>query len=242
MPPANVKDFTIKPDSEWRDLIVRNPLFQKVPDDILSSLVAMAYTRHLPDRARLHAKGDLPDGLYAVIKGCIRASSATADGREALLALFEEGCWFGESSLLEDLPRAYNADAQGDSELLVIPREKFNALLDQHPELYRHFIPFLCQRIRLSTLLLEGHALFSLEERLASRLLLLAQNVLQGGTDKPRQTLGISQENLAQMLGTSRQSINKALREWETKGWIERHYGGITLCDLEAMKRLSMAG
>lgn len=241
MPPANVKDFTITPDSEWRDLILRNPLFQNMPDAILSALVAMSCTRHLPDRARLHAKGDLPDGLYAVIKGCIRASSSTADGREALLALFEEGCWFGESSLLEDLPRAYNADAQGDSDVLVIPREKFNALLDAHPELYRHFIPFLCQRIRLSTLLLEGHALFTLEERLASRLLLLAQNALQGGMDKPRHTLSVSQENLAQMLGTSRQSINKVLRDWEAKGWIARRYGGITLCNLEAMEQLSMA-
>lgn len=239
---SNVKVLTITSDFDRREFLLRNPLFQKLPEEILAALVAMTYARHLPDRARLHAKGDLPDGLYAVVKGCIRASSSTADGREALLALFDEGCWFGESSLLEDLPRAYNADAQGDCELLVIPRERFNALLDAHPVLYRHFIPFLCQRIRLSTLLLEGHALFSLEERLASRLLLLAQNALQGGTAKPRHTLSVSQENLAQMLGTSRQSINKVLREWEIKGWIERHYGGITLCDLDAMKRLSMAG
>jgi CRP-like cAMP-binding protein len=228
-------------DSIRRDFLLRSPLFQKVPDDLLAALVEITYTRQLPDRTRLHAKGDPADGMYAVVKGCIRASSSTADGREALLALFDEGCWFGESSLLDGLPRAFNADAQGDSEVLVIPRDHLNSLLDARPELYRYIIPFLCQRIRLSTLLLEGNALLSLEERLASRLLLLAQNALQGGTDKPRHTLTLSQENLSQMLGTSRQSINKVLKDWETNGWIERHYGSITLCDLEAMKRLSMA-
>ena len=172
----------------------------------------------------------------------MRASSSTPDGREALLALFEAGCWFGESSMLEGVPRAYHASAQGDCTLLVIPRDRLNALLNQHPELYRYFIPFLCQRIRLSTLLLEGNVLLSLEERMASRLLLLAQNALQGGTEKPRHTLGLSQEDLSQMLGTSRQSINKVLKDWEENGLIERHYGSITLCDMEALKQLSMPG
>ncbi|WP_158592326.1 Crp/Fnr family transcriptional regulator [Noviherbaspirillum sedimenti] len=213
-----------------------------MPEDILTALVEMMHVRHLPDRARLHDKGAPPEGMYAVVRGCIRVSSSTRDGREALLALMEPGCWFGESSLLEGLPRAYQADAQGDSELLVMPRAQLNALLESRPELYRHFIPFLCQRIRLSTLLLEGNALLSLEERLASRLLLLAQNVLQGGTDEPRHTLGVSQENLSQMLGTSRQSINKVLKEWEQNGLIQRHYGSITLCDLSALERLSMPG
>lgn len=242
MPIPTVKVLTITPDFDRRAFLLRHPLFQKVPEDILAALVAMTYTRQLSDRARLHAKGDPSDSMYAVLKGCIRASSSTRDGREALLALFEEGCWFGESSMLEGVARAYHASAQGDCTLLVMPRDRLNALLDRHPELYRYFIPFLCQRIRLSTLLLEGNVLLSLEERLASRLLLLAQNALQGGTDKPRHTLGLSQEDLSQMLGTSRQSINKVLREWEVKGWIERHYGGITLCDLESLERLSIPG
>lgn len=239
MPASTVKAFTIANEAMRRDFLLRNPLFHNVPTEILEGLVEIAYVRHLPDRARLYAKGDAPDGMYAVIKGCVRASSSTADGREALLALFEEGCWFGESSLLEGMPRAYQADAQGDCELLVIPRERLNGLLDAHPALYRYFIPFLCQRIRLSTLLLQDNALLSLEERLASRLLLLAQNFLQGGTDAPRHTLKLSQESLSQMLGTSRQSINKVLKEWERSGLIELHYGSISLCDPDALKRLA---
>lgn len=237
-----VKVFTIATNAERRSFLLRNPLFQQMPEDALTTLVEMTHARQLSDRNRLHDKGAPPEGMYGVAKGCIRVSSSTPDGREALLALMEPGCWFGESSLLEGLPRAYQADAQGDCELLVIPREKLNSLLDARPELYRHFIPFLCQRIRLSTLLLEGNALLSMEERLASRLLLLAQNALQGGADEPRHTLGLSQENLSQMLGTSRQSINKVLKEWERNGLIQCHYGSITLCDLGALQRLATPG
>jgi CRP-like cAMP-binding protein len=236
---STVGVFTITDKARRRDFLLRNPLFQNVSADILESLVEITCLRRLPDRARLYDKGDPPEGMYALIKGCIRASSSTSDGREALLALFEEGCWFGESSVLEGTPRAYQADAQGDCELLMVPREQLNALLDAHPVLYRNFITFLCQRIRLSTLLLENNALLTMEERLASRLLLWSQNSLQGDTTVPRHTLKVSQESLSQMLGTSRQSINKVLREWERSGLIELRYGSITLCDLEALTRLA---
>jgi len=239
MPGSTVGVFTITEKATRREFLLRNPLFQDVPADILDSLVEITSLRQLPDRARLYEKGAAPDGMYAVLKGCIRASSTTAEGREALLALFEEGCWFGESSALEGTPRNYQADAQGDCELLFVPRDRLAGLLEAQPALYRYIIPFLCQRIRLSTLLLENNALLTMEERLASRLLLLAQNILQGANAMPRQTLKLSQENLSLMLGTSRQSINKVLREWERSGLIELHYSSITLCDLDALQRLA---
>ena len=194
------------------------------------------------DGARLFAKGDPPDAMYGVVRGCIRAVSSTPDGREALLALMEPGCWFGESSLFEGQPRAYEARAQGETELVVMPGAKLDALLSVKPELYRHFVPLLCQRIRLSTLLLEGNALLSLEGRLANRLLLLYWNVLQGGASEPRPALHLSQEDLSQMLGSSRQSISKLLGEWEKSGWIRRHYGGINLVEPSALQHLSQCG
>jgi CRP-like cAMP-binding protein len=242
MPLENVKGFTIGAAFDRRAFINRSPLFQSMPPDAIEALAAMSYMRQLHDRALLFDKGDRPEGLYAVIEGCIRATSSTADGREALLAMLEPGCWFGESSLLEDGPRAYRADAQGDCALLVIPRAQLLALLDARPELYRHFVPMLCQRIRMSTQIMESNALLSLEGKVARRLILLYQNALQGSSEKPRHTLPISQEDLSQMIGTSRQSINKVLKEWEMGGLVERHYGSITLLDPDALERLSMPG
>lgn len=222
--------------------IEASPLFRHMPSDVHAQLVTMASMRRLPDRARLHAKGDVPDGIYAVHKGIIRASASTLDGREGLLALMEPGCWFGESSMLEGTRRTYDADAQGECEVLVIPRGALQALLDVRPALYKHIVPFLCQRIRLSLQLLESHALLPLEGQLARRLLLLARNALQGDDEQVRATLSLSQESLARMLGASRQSINKVLKVWESNGMIHQTYGGITLCDLALLESLASPG
>lgn len=225
-----------------RELLFRNPLFRDIPEDMRDALARIACVRHYTDGSILHLRGDEPDGLYLVLKGCVRATSSTADGREALLALIEPGTWFGESSVLEGRPRAYDASADGNVDLLVIPAEQLNALLGARPELYRHFIPLLCQRIRLSTMLLESNALLSLEGRLASRLLVMSQNVLQGSGEQPRLTLRLSQEALSQMLGTTRQSINKVLGEWERNGLIRRQYGRIILCDTAGLQQLALPG
>lgn len=231
-----VKDLTLAAHIE------ASPVFRAMPADVRARLVAISTMRHLPDRARLHAKGDAPEGIYAVHKGIIRASASTADGREGLLALLEPGCWFGESSMLEGTPRTYDADAQGECEVVVVPRTGLQALLDERPELYRHVVPFLCQRIRLSMQLLESHALLPLEGQLARRLLLLSRNALQGDVDQGRVALALSQETLARMLGTSRQSVNKVLKLWEANGLIQQSYGSITLCDLALLESLSSPG
>ncbi|HEX9172465.1 MAG TPA: cyclic nucleotide-binding domain-containing protein, partial [Telluria sp.] len=113
--------------------IAASPIFRAMAPAVQAELVAMSTMRHLPDRARLHAKGDAPEGIYAVHTGIIRACASTPDGREGLLALLEPGCWFGESSALEGTPRTYDADAQGDCEVLVVPRAGLQALLDAQP-------------------------------------------------------------------------------------------------------------
>jgi CRP-like cAMP-binding protein len=222
--------------------IEASPMFRHMPRDVQDQLVAMATMRRLPDRVRLHAKGDAPEGIYAVHKGIIRASASTQDGREGLLALMDPGCWFGESSMLEGSPRTYDADAQGDCEVLFIPRPGLQGLLDARPALYKHVVPFLCQRIRLSLQLLESHALLPLEGQLARRLLLLSRNALQGDVDQGRVVLSLSQETLARLLGTSRQSVNKVLKAWEANGLIQQSYGIITLCDLALLETLSSPG
>ena len=234
MASATVKGFTIPSREDRRRFLLDNALFSNLPEEVLDTLVDMARIRHLKDRARLHGKGHLPDGMYAVLQGCIRATSCLPSGREVLLSLVEPGSWLGESSLFDGLPRAYDAYAQGDCTLLQLPKDGLDQLLEERPQLYRYFVQLLCQRVRLSLLLLEANALLPLEGRLAGRLVLLSE---QGGAT--RITLHLSQENLSQMLGTSRQSINKVLKIWEQAGLISLRYGSITLINLEALRQLA---
>lgn len=199
----------------------------------------MVRLRTLKHQQQLFAKGAPPEGMFAVIRGHIRITSTTAGGREALLTLHRAGDWFGESSVFDGQPRGFSASAHGECLLLMIPISKFNALLDSQPSLYKHFIPWLCQRIRLSTLLLESKALLKLEGQLAHRLLLLANASSADGSSEPND-LRLSQEDLSYMLGTSRQSINKLLSAWECKGWIKRRYGGIRILDSNSLEELTV--
>src|SRR5579885_2169756 len=113
--------------------------FRDLPPAVVEELASFAVPRRLDDGALLFAKGDAADGLYGVVSGRVRISAAGADGKELLVNLFEPGDWFGEISMFDGLPRTHDAWAIGATELLLIPRERFRALLARRPELYPHF-------------------------------------------------------------------------------------------------------
>ena len=215
-----------------RQYLLGNSLFRDLPEDALQEVVDFSRVRRVQDRTLIHARGDTPDGMFSIISGCVRATLSSGEGREALLAVMEAGAWFGESSLFDGLPRAYNAIAQGDCELLYVPKAGMESLLERRPHIYRNIVRLLCQRIRLSLVLLETNALLPLEGRLAQRLLLLTHTEdLQINPD-----VRLSQEDLSQMLGMTRQSISRVLKLWENEGLIERHYRGVRILDFPALR------
>ena len=238
MASSTVTFITITSAADIRSYLQCNSLFSDLPQDVLEEVAGFCRVRRFGDRQQIHARGDQPDGMYSVIRGNIRATTSSDDGREALLAIMEAGAWFGESSLFDGLPRAYDAHAQGECELLFVPRTGIEALLERRPQIYRNIVQLLCQRIRLSLILLETNALLPLEGRLANRLLLLAQNSNKHMTAD----LHLSQEDLSQMLGTTRQSINRVLKLWESQGIVERHYRGLRILDFLALRQRTSDG
>ncbi|MFA5676910.1 MAG: Crp/Fnr family transcriptional regulator [Pseudomonas sp.] len=234
---STVKQLTVPAEVTDRhaELLHKNRWFRGLPADAISEMVAMARLKCLEDGQRLHAQGDLPDGLYGVSKGVIRVSSTGADGREALLTVLAPGNWFGEISLFDGLPRTHDAHAMGATELLFIPRREFHQLLERRPELYPHFMRLLCRRLRLSFNMLEDSALLPLAARLAKRLLMHAQYC----GDPERLSLQLSQETLGLMLNSSRQSINRLLKHFEQAGWVQIHYSQISILDEEALTRVA---
>lgn len=220
-------------------LLQRNRWFRGLPADCISEMVAMARLRRLEDGQRLHARGDLPDGLYGVSTGAMRISNTGADGREALLTVLSPGNWFGEISLFDELPRTHDAHAMGVTEVLMIPRKGFQQLLERRPELYPHFMRLLCRRLRQSFNMMEDSALLPLPARLAKRLLMHAQYYGDVALGNERLSIQLSQEVLGLMLNSSRQSINKLLKKLEQAGWISIHYSQITILDEDALTRLA---
>lgn len=222
--------------AQRRALLLANAWFKDLPDDIVERLAAATRQRFFADGAVVHRRGDPADGLYTIVSGAVRIGAQAADGRETVLTLLQPGAWFGEISLFDGRPRTHDAHAHGDTVILMVPRQDFQQLLDTRPELYRYFMPLLCRRLRSVFSMLEDHTVLSVRARLVKRLLLLARTV--GEASGGERVLSLSQEALANMLGLSRQTVNKELKALEREGLVRLHYGQIGLPDPRALQRL----
>jgi CRP-like cAMP-binding protein len=219
------------------DLIIeRNSLFRGLPRETRVRIAALATRRQYEEGAIIFMRGDPGDSLCGVATGRVRISAAGPGGKEVFLNIMEPGDAFGEIALLDGSPRTATATAMARTELIVIQRDAFSALLQSQPQLAAHLIQLLCKRVRWTAELMEDTALLSVPARLAKRLLSLASAM---GREPERGTkIKLSQEELAQFLGLSRQIVNQHLQTWRAKGWISLGRGSVTLEDPRALERL----
>lgn len=228
--------------SEERAALVASDWFRELPPDVVTQFAAMAQRRRLADGELLFAQGDVPDGLWGVVSGRIRAGSISSEGKELLVMQFEPGAWFGEISMFDGLPRTHDARAVGATEMLMLPRDKFLALLDTQPALYPHFVKMLCRKLRLAFGWIEDAQFASIPARIARRLIDL---IALYGKETPEGLLidlHLPQDDLGRMLGASRQSVSKELKAWEAAGWVAVEYGKLRIRDMEQLKRIADAG
>jgi len=219
--------ITVTPDL----IIERNSLFRGLPQDTRARIAALATRRQYEEGALIFMRGDPGDSLCGVATGRVRISASGPGGKEVFLNIMEPGDAFGEIALLDGSPRTATATAMARTELIVIPRDAFSALLLSQPQLAAHLIQLLCKRVRWTAELMEDTALLSVPARLAKRLLSLAS--AQRGMK-----ITLSQEELAQFLGLSRQIVNQHLQTWRAKGWISLGRGSVTLEDAGALERV----
>jgi CRP/FNR family transcriptional regulator, cyclic AMP receptor protein len=214
------------------DLIIeRNSLFRGLPKETRSRIAALATRRQYEDGTVIFMRGDAGDSLCGVATGRVRISASAPGGKEVFLNIMEPGDAFGEIALLDGSPRTATATAMARTELIVITRDAFSTLLQSQPQLAAHLIQLLCKRVRWTAELMEDTALLSVPARLAKRLLSLAS--AQRGTK-----ISLSQEELAQFLGLSRQIVNQHLQTWRAQKWISLGRGSVTLEDTEALQKI----
>lgn len=192
-----------------------------------AELVRLARLRHLNADESLFARGGEADGLCCVVAGALRIGALNAEGDAALLAYLEPYQWFGEISLIDGRPRTHDAVADGPTQVLLVPREPLLAWLDTHPAMWRELARLACRKLRVLFVAVEELAQLPLEQRVWRRLQLLARGY--GSRGAPRRRIRLSQDVLAQMLGVSRQSINKALKTLQSEARLLLHYGEIEL-------------
>lgn len=199
----------------------RAVLFAGLDADDLRRLSGIARETVLHTNQALFEQGDESDGLYLIVAGIIRIYLTAEDSREATINLLEDGEIIGEMALLDGLERSAGAAALTETRLIFIPREPFMTLLDSSPKLARAMILMLCERLRAANSQVDQAIFHDLRHRLVVLLRQLA--IIHGHVehDVAVVDLELTQGSLAQMLGASREAVNKQLRSLAKEKKIE---------------------
>lgn len=197
-----------------RRLLDTTDLFEALPDDVLESLRDKATVRTLERNEVLFRQGDASDALYVIQDGRIAIATQSGDGRESVIAVLEEGGLFGELPLFDEEPRVADARALTDSSVIELSYEPVRAILRDRPELLWIIVRLLVVRLRATDEALADAVFLDVPARTAKRILELAG-------DEDRFTLPLTQEELAAMIGASRERVNKAISLFLRLGWLE---------------------
>jgi CRP/FNR family transcriptional regulator, cyclic AMP receptor protein len=219
-----------QPAGRTRDklsLLRSHPLFRDLPSAVIEHLGSYMKTRRVARGTAIFAKGDPGAGLMGVLAGSVKVSVASAEGKDIVLNVFREGDVFGEIALLDGRPRTADATAMSDCELIVIERRDFVPFLSGHPDVMLKFIEILCSRLRHTSEQVQDITFLNLPTRLAKTLLQLTGAGEEGSAAKRK--AAITQREISQMIGMSRESTNKQLRAWEKRGWIKLERGGVAI-------------
>jgi CRP-like cAMP-binding protein len=192
--------------------------FSKLSSTLRAAILSRSVVRHLEDGAPLASRGAPAEQWCGVASGAVRISTVSLSGKQVTLTYVEPGTWFGDIALFDGLPRTHDANAHGATTLLVVRKPDFKALLAQHVELYDALLRLNCRRLRLMFDLFEDLNTRPLAARLAKQILLLAKSYGIEQGEELRVGLQLAQEDLAQLLGASRQRVNQELKGFEREG------------------------
>jgi CRP/FNR family transcriptional regulator, cyclic AMP receptor protein len=217
----------------------QHPIFCDLDPEAFDQLCRYAKRSTLKRGAAIFSKGDPGNSLYAVISGTVKISISSAEGRSAIFNLIGAGDTFGEVALLDGLARTADATANTSCELFVIDRREFLPFVRTQPGLAMKFIELLCRRLRWTSDQVEEVILQNLPGRLASALIRLTEKhkLAPGG-----RTITITQQEISEMVGMTRESINKQLRSWASHKWVRLEHGAIVVLDTDALQALAEAG
>jgi CRP-like cAMP-binding protein len=222
-----------------RNNIESGSWFSKLSLPLRNAILSRSLVRRLPDGALMASRGQPAEEWCGVAKGAVRVSSVSLSGKQITLTYVEPGLWFGDISLFDGMPRTHDSNAHGATTLLVVRKPDFRELLAQHVELYDALLHLNCRRLRLMFDAVEDLNTRPLASRLAKQILLLARNYgIQDG-DEIRIGLQLAQEDIAQLLGASRQRVNQELKGFERAGAVRIEPTRLVVLSREALLDIS---
>jgi CRP/FNR family transcriptional regulator, cyclic AMP receptor protein len=213
-------------------------LFSALPQDLSESLFAKSRPLHVAAGRAVFIEGEPGDGCYRVDQGLLKVSVLSASGAERILAIMGEGTVVGELSVLDGGPRSATVAAVKDSELRFIGRADFQAFAEAHPQVYKHLVMLLAQRLRTTNVAIAAASFLTLKGRVARALLDLSQafgHDIGGGRILIRQK--INQSDLAAMAGIARENVSRILNVWKRQSVVSLLAGYYCLESRETLER-----
>jgi CRP/FNR family cyclic AMP-dependent transcriptional regulator len=226
---------------EEREAINSGRWFSSLSPSLRHDILRCAYVKRYPNGTLICARGDPPEEWLACAKGAIRVSSTSISGKQVTLTYVEPGIWFGDVSIFDGDRRTHDAYAHGECTLLCVSKADLMKILSQHTELYEAMLRLHARRIRQLYGLVEDLNTLPLRARLAKQLLHLVRSygvADQSNTMDMRISLHLAQEELAQLLGASRQRVNQELKTMEREQIIRIEPGALIVRSNEALMRI----
>jgi CRP/FNR family transcriptional regulator, cyclic AMP receptor protein len=219
------------------DVLSGLPLFAALDDDAGAALrVAMRQERFGRGDV-IFDEGDPGDKLFAVIRGKVKLARTAPDGRENLQAVLGPGEMFGELSLFDPKPRTARAIAVTDTVLASLAHEELRPWITGRPDVAVQLLQALAQRLRRANDVLADLVFSDVPARVAKALLALAERFGQPTADGLRVAHDLTQEELAQLVGASRETVNKALADFSARGWLQVESRAVVILDVESLNR-----
>jgi CRP/FNR family cyclic AMP-dependent transcriptional regulator len=226
---------------EERAAINAGRWFSSLSPSLRHDILRCSYVKRYKDGELICARGDPPEEWIACARGAVRVSSTSITGKQVTLTYVEPGIWFGDVAIFDGDRRTHDAYAHGDTTIVCVARGDLRKILTQHTELYEAMLRLHARRIRQLYGLVEDLNTLPLRARLAKQLMHLVRSYgvpsLADGREV-RIGLQLAQEELAQLLGASRQRVNQELKAMEREDVIRIEPGGLVVKNRDALAKI----
>lgn len=218
--------------AQTADFLASVPMFSGLQRDELLKFAELTRERTYPKGSVILFQGDPGDSLYVLRQGRAKVVLIGEDGREVILGVLEPGAHFGELALIDDQPRSAHVIAMEDSQLLILRREDFRRRVEANPSVGWALLTELSRRLRRADQKIGGLVLLDVPGRISRLLLDLSAESSNGTIEKP-----LTHQTIAQMIGASRETVSRAMKEFQEAGLIRVERRRIAVANRDALEK-----
>lgn len=221
-----------------RRVLSQASIFTGLEPRQLDTLASLAVRKKFGARDVVLRKGDAALQIYVILRGRLKTVTSGGEGRHAAFSIMGPGEVFGEVAVLDGEPRSATITTLEPCELVIIQRNDFFHFLERAPQAAIKLLEVLARRLRRLSERVEDATFLEVPSRLAKQIVRLAERYGQKQGDNVRIELKLSQQELGDLVGATRESVNKQLRAWVTDGIMEQSTGKLVILDLEALRAI----